>query len=174
MNRQHSLARAVESTIEFTARYLQGFGDTTHTRQGMDLPNHVAWNLGHCALTMHRVADMLDGQSIPESDFILNAAECDHDRFATEAVSFGSQPIDDPAAYPRFRRCEEIYTAACRRLVEAVRVCDDSRLDDIVSWGGGETTLHDLIVRMVFHNGMHCGQITDLRRALHMGSIVNR
>lgn len=42
-----------------------------------------------------------------------------------------------------------------------------------VTWGRGETTARDLLVRMVFHNGMHTGQIVDLRRALGMPG-VNR
>jgi hypothetical protein len=40
-----------------------------------------------------------------------------------------------------------------------------------VAWGSGQTSVASLLTRMVFHNGMHCGQIADLRRALEMKSI---
>lgn len=64
-----------------------------------------------------------------------------------------------------------IFDAACDRLAGAACGVPDGRLDDRVKWGAGEVTLESLVLRMIFHNGTHCGQITDLRRALGVGSI---
>ena len=46
------------------------------------------------------------------------------------------------------------------------------QLHETVSWGGGTTTKRDLAVRMAFHNGVHTGQIIDLRRALGMPRLI--
>jgi len=179
MSPRDMLAESVLSTKTLLARYLAGFDESTATRQAPSLPNHVAWSLGHCALTMHRVAHMFAAEpvsaaQIPESDFITgDGTRGDADRFDTESVSFGSKPVDDPRLYPTLARSAQIYDAACDRLAAAIRATDESQLDRKVKWGasGLETPLWSLAMRMVFHNGMHTGQIADLRRGLGFKSI---
>lgn len=172
MTRGEMLARTVCDSGELLRRYLAGFDDSNCTTQAPGLPNHVAWCLGHCALTMHRAAERLDGQALPEADFIERADRGDARRFGTESVSFDSQPTDDPQRYPGLARSTAIFNAACERLAHAARTIEDSRLDQTARWGRAETPLCSLISRMVFHNGTHCGQIVDLRRALRLGSIL--
>jgi hypothetical protein len=86
-------------------------------------------------------------------------------------VCFGSTPVTDARVYPTAARCVEIFEAAIARVAGAIRGCDEGRLDGMVKWGARESVLWTLAVRMVFHNGTHCGQLADLRRALGMGSI---
>jgi hypothetical protein len=180
MTRRDLLADAILSCKTLTARYLVGFDDTNHTRQAPSLPNHVAWSLGHCALTMHRAAEKLDGKGLPRTEFVSGPVGVEtvstHSvvppgAFNTEAVSFGSKPVDDPRLYPPFLRCGEIYNAACDRLAAAIRAADEAKLDVPAKWGQGEIPLHALMTRMIFHNGAHVGQIADLRRALNFRSI---
>jgi hypothetical protein len=171
MNRGEILARGVADSRALLARYLGGFDDSNHTAQAPSLPNHVAWCLGHCALTMHRAAERLDGQPLPESQFILRSDRGDGDRYGAESVSFASQPVGDRAFYPGLTCCMAIFDAACDRLANAAFSAPDAKLDERTKWGAGETTLESLVMRMIFHNGTHCGQITDLRRALKIGSI---
>lgn len=187
MDRRETLAESVLSTKTLLARYLVGFDDSNHTTQAPKLPNHVAWTLGHLALTMHRVAEKLDGKAPPPGDF-LPAGAMGHgapgvaervspmsvvplDAYDSETVAFASKPVDDPRAYPSFTRCGQIYNAACDRLAAAARHADDATLDRLVKWGAGETPLWLLVMRMVFHNGAHTGQIADLRRALGFKSV---
>lgn len=175
MQRREALAEGILACRTLTRRYLAGFNETNHVSQAPGAPNHVAWCLGHCALTMHRVAEKLDGRSIPPEDFIgVNKVE-DTPRFGgkfdPESVAFGSSPIDDAMGYPMFSRCVDIYETACHRLAEAVRHCDEPRLDHKAKWGQSELHLWEMVLRMIFHNGHHTGQIADLRRALGMGSI---
>ena len=40
-------------------------------------------------------------------------------------------------------------------------------------WGAIQIAGWQVIMRMVFHNGMHTGQIADTRRALRMKSIFS-
>lgn len=180
------LADAVLETKTLLGRYLKGFAETPDggTRQAPGLPNHVSWSLGHLALTMHRVAEMLDHRPLPESDFVGPspgatqgkpdpAARGDARRFHADSVAFASQPTADTTRYPGAARAVEIFHAACDRLASAVRGASDADLSRKVKWGPGEQTVLSLIPRMIFHNGMHAGQIADLRRGLSMGSIFS-
>jgi hypothetical protein len=171
MQTQAVLADAVLSCKQLMGRYLVGFTDETHTAQAPGLPNHVAWCLGHCALTMHRVAERLDGRPIPQSDFQTASVEPRPARFEAESVAFGSRPQGDAARYPSLARCVEIFHSACDRLAEGLRQASEAKLTEPFTWGPVETTLLGLASRMMFHNGMHTGQIADLRRALGMKSI---
>jgi hypothetical protein len=172
MTRAGLLSRAVESSKPLLTRYLAGFDDSNHTVQAANLPNHCAWTLGHVALTLHRAAEHARGGELPLTNFHTTA---DHPRplatFYTESVAFGSIPRADPSAYPRFERCREVFESECDLLASVVRDLDDASLDRPLKWGTSRTTVGDLVVRMVFHTGIHAGQLSDLRRALGMGSV---
>lgn len=173
--RQELLAEGVLSTKALVSRYLAGFNDVTSVRQTPDLPNHTSWQLGHMALTMHRVAGMLDGGPLPASDFVLgDGARGSRDLgvFDTEAVCFGSRPEERHDRFPKLDRSVAIYNAAVDRLAAAIRAVPDGRLDETVPWGqGNQIPVSMLVVRMVFHNGFHAGQISDMRRALGFRSV---
>ena len=107
----------VRQSRDLLVRYFRGFDDSNRTRQAANLPNHIAWTLGHLAITMHRTAERIDGQELPTSEFLTaDGRGGDANRFDTEAVSFGSTPIDDPAIYPTWSRCLAIFDAAINRL----------------------------------------------------------
>lgn len=182
MNRQQVLAESVLATKTLVARYLVGFDDSNHTAVAPALPNHVAWTLGHLALTMHRVAEKLDGKPLPRTDFTPPGKGAERvsphsvvplDAYDPDSVAFGSTPVPDARLYPSFPRCGQIFNGACDRLATAVERVPDAALDGSVKWGAGETQLWSLIMRMVFHNGAHTGQIADLRRALNFRSIFS-
>jgi hypothetical protein len=168
MNTQAALADAVLASKPLASRYFAGFTDENHTTQAPGLPNHLAWTLGHLALTMHRVAEMFDGGPFPARDLAVAPTP---GAFLNEDVAFGSAPTSDPKRYPSLARCVQIFDAACDRLAAAVRAASDAKLDETRPWGKGQSTLREIAARMVFHNGMHTGQIADLRRALHFKSI---
>jgi len=169
MTANEMLAQAVLSSKELLTRYLAGFMDENRTKQVPGLPNHAVWSLGHCALTMHRAAERIDGSPPPSSDFTTGDAP---DAFNPESVAFNSTPVDDPSRYPMLARGRAIYEAACDRLAQTVRDADDATLDRMTPWGASEISLRLLVARVVFHNGTHAGQITDLRRAIGMDRIL--
>lgn len=177
-DRREIIAQGVEGCKLWTGRYLIGFDDANCTRQPTNLPNHVAWSLGHCAHTMHRVAGMFDGHGIPEGDFAAGAPDeggPSHrrpTRFWIETIAFNSTPTDDAKVYPGMARSAEVYNAACDRLAGAIRAAADEKLDETVQWGIGPITLGVLCLRMIFHNGDHTGQILDTRRALNMPRVI--
>jgi hypothetical protein len=170
-----ALAECVLESGPLLTRFLDGFDDRTRTTQAPGLPNHVIWQLGHCALTMHRAADRLEGakdhQALPTDQFVVGDGTAgDPARFDTESVAFGSEPIDNPRLYPRLKRGADIFGLSARRLAEVVYQLDGDLNDErhAVAWGGQKLTRARLICRVVFHNGTHAGQILDLRRALGM------
>jgi hypothetical protein len=175
MTPQEALSSSFTSCKLLTSRYLSGFNSLTHTRQAAGLPNHVAWCLGHAALTMHRAAAHFDGGPVPESDFSPSPCTPASDDpafcFFLDSIALGSSPVGDPAVYPSFERCTQVYEMACDRLAAAVLAATPSALERKVAWGSVELPLIQLIPRIIFHNGMHTGQIADLRRALGMPSI---
>lgn len=169
--RQNMLADAIIAGKALVIRFLPGFDDSNHTRQATGLPNHLAWCLGHLALTMARTAERLDGVPPAESDFIAGTRG-DRERFGIESVSFNSTPADDPGNYPTFARCVQIFENACDRLAAAARAASDSKLDSMTKWGATDIPLWNAVARMLFHNGTHTGQIIDLRRALGFGRVL--
>lgn len=178
MRPQDVIAQSLVASKQNFARYLAGFDDSNQTRQAPHLPNHAAWNLGHCALTMHRARQRIaPGSVLPDSDFIGGGTAHgggDARRFAVESVSFGSSPVDDRAAYPGFARGVEIFEHACEALAQTMLALPDAELEQLVEWGSGtHLPKHQMAMRMVGHNGMHAGQIADLRRALGFKSIFS-
>jgi hypothetical protein len=75
MTRRDTIAEAILASRTLFNRYLAGFDDSNHTKQGPHLPNHVAWCLGHCALTLHRGVERINHEPIPESDFYSPPAD---------------------------------------------------------------------------------------------------
>lgn len=172
MTRQQLLAASIRESRMLLMRYAKGFDDTNHTAQPPNLPNHFAWSMGHMALTMHRIAEKVDGKPLPETDFIKSTgAGGSAQRFDTESISMGSTPKPDASLYPIAARCVEIFSRAIDRCAAAFESATDQQLDAPTKWGQIEVPTWSTGVRMVFHNGLHTGQFADLRRVLGMGSI---
>ena len=170
MTQQQLSAESVRQSKEWLTRYLKGFDDTNYTKQAPGLPNHVAWTLGHLALTMNRIAERLGGPGVPESDFAKGARG--GDRFDPDEVGFGSKPVADPSQYPAMARCVAVFDAATERLATTVANASDARLDAPTKFGKTDVSAWTAATLMAFHNGVHCGQIVDLRRALGLGGIL--
>ena len=168
-----ALAIAIESTEGLLLRFLEDVEDDARTAQAAGLPNHFIWTLGHCAMTMHKLASKIDGQLPPDSDFIQGAGTGgDPERFDTQAVCKGSSPAPEASLYPNMERGRAIYSKACHRLAGAVRGLDPGALKATRDWNGTPIPLLDLVLRVSFHNGVHAGQVLDLRRALNMPRII--
>lgn len=168
-----TLAAVVRSTTPLLVRFLAGFDGRAGVRQAPGLPNHAVWCLGHCALTMHRLASRLDGGPLPEDAFVSGDGRGgDAERFDTESVSYASTPEDEASRYPGPARARVIFEAAAARLASAVASATPERLGEGMRWGDAEHPIGELVARVVFHNGTHAGQIVDLRRALGMPGVI--
>ena len=170
------LAEIILSNKALVTRYLAGFDDASALAQPPGLPNHAIWNLGHLALTMHRVAAMLDGQALPASDFVTTGTKRGsraRGHFDTDSVAFGSSPAASADDFPTLARAIEIFSAAVDRLAAAASNASDADLDKPFPWGHPSSPFkwYVLAARMLFHNGFHTGQIADTRRALAFKSV---
>lgn len=172
MTRRETLAECVIQSRGLMMRYVAGFTDATRTVTAPNLPNHLAWILGHCAMTMHRAAAKIDGRAALDEGFVVDDTRGDGNRFGTESVAFGSDPTNSEVNWPPLGRCVEIFSLACDRLARALIASDEAKLDEFTPFFGGVSLPRwNVAPRMVFHNGTHCGQLADLRRALGMPSI---
>ena len=167
MRRQDLLAEAVLLTKPLVARLLTGFDDSNATRQAANLPNHAAWCLGHMSFVMNRLAEKLDGRGFDDTQF-NPGPKGDARRFGIESVAVRSEPVQDATIYPTLARCTEIFDAACDRVATGAANASDATLDQFVPWGTIEAPLWTLVMRMPFHNGLHAGQIADMRRGQGM------
>ena len=175
MSRQQTYAQAVREIAFLSGRYFAGFDDSNHTRQAPGLPNHFAWNLGHLAYILHRCAEKFDGKPLPESEFIVGGEPTgggDARRFATKSVSMGSVPTASPKDYPGCARCVEIFNGAVERCASAFEGASDAALDADTAWGAATIKGWQFGPRMVWHAGMHTGEIADLRRAMGMARLI--
>src|SRR3954467_13051394 len=105
MRQQDLIAEAVLGCKPLVGRYFAGFTDENHTAQPPGLPNHLAWSLGHLALTMHRAAEKIDSGPVPTADFRSGGDAPSPSApppawFRTEDVAFGSTPTGDRFHYP--------------------------------------------------------------------------
>ena len=154
-----ALAESIKSTEGLLVRFLEGFNDGNAAAQSASLPNHAAWSLGHLALTMHRAAERIGDRTLPLS-------------WKPEPYAFGSTPTAARGDYPPLEELVQRYRRSLSALADAVRGAGDEGLQRTVTWGGTTTTARDLALRMVFHNGLHCGQIVDMRRALGLPHVI--
>lgn len=170
MTRSQTLAGVLRESHTLLVRYLEGFDASNCLATAPALPNHVTWTLGHLALTLYRTAWKIDSVEPPQSVFVEGPVG-DSLRFGTESVAFGSRPKADASIYPPFDRCRQIFDDSVDRVCWAFGNAADADLDRPVAWGKVMVPAWSMAARMAFHNGTHCGQIADLRRALGMKSI---
>ncbi|HVP10897.1 MAG TPA: DinB family protein [Phycisphaerae bacterium] len=171
MTVQETLADAVLSCKGLAARFLPGFTEANRTAQAEHLPNHVMWTLGHVSLYLHDAAGRIDGRSRPESDFGPSTGRS-VDRYSDDAIGFNSKPVNDPSRYPTLARGVAIFNAACDRLAAVVSKADDATLAKKIDWFGMQIPLASLVTRVMFHVGVHTGEILDLRRALGFDRVL--
>ncbi len=171
----HLLAHNILQCESLFERFLAGFDDSNRTKQAPAIPNHLAWTLGHLALTAHRCTHRVNGSNepgeLPAAAFVMGERG-DATRFATESVAFGSTPTDEPDRYPSLERSIEIMHDAHRALADALRNASQHALARPTPWGGGHASVSDLALRMGFHIATHAGQIIDLRRGLGFERIM--
>jgi hypothetical protein len=160
MSGDDSLAEAVGGIAPLLTRYLAGFDDSNATKQAPGLPNHALWSLGHLALYNHRAAEKILDRTIDLT-------------WDPEPFAFNSQPVGDRATYPPLTEMVKRYEASVALLADAARQAGREGLNRQVTWGRGvPATARELLLRMIFHNGTHCGQIIDLRRALGLPRVI--
>ena len=106
-----------------------------------------------------------------ESDFGPDAGK-GRGRYTDSAIGFDSKPVNDPAEVSDAGPGRGDFDAACDRLAAAVRGANDATLAKKIDWMGMQIPLAQLVTRVMFHVGVHTGEILDLRRALGFDRVL--
>lgn len=147
---------------EMTAKLANSVPADRLTWQCSPADNHVLWSIGHLATTYAWLASLLDGKPIDLP------GEFD------KLFGYKSIPVNKPEQYPQAEVVRQHHEAAYRRFTEiAQRLSDQDALKPTVgdSHGFAKTRL-DVVQRAIWHEGWHQGQISTLRRAMGLPSIM--
>ena len=124
--------------------------------------NHLAWTLGHQALSRAWFASSISGVMPPIPESYKNL-------FGTN-----SRPSPDPAMYPPLDQLRAAYRTSLDALIAAAESLKDSDLAKPAHGdsGGWLTTRLDAVLKAAWHEGWHGGQIATLRRGLGLPPVM--
>ena len=163
-----TLALMIRGSAPLLLRFLRGFDEGNRALQRPGMPNHPIWILGHTAFTMARFGHLIGGPVPNQKDFVpedgSDGAQDSSIRFRADDVMKDSMPVSDPDFYPSLARGQEIFSRAVEELACILESLSADRLKDTVLWNGDPLRIDALAIRLCFHNGLHAGQLTDLRR----------
>jgi hypothetical protein len=125
--------------------------------------NHPAWILGHVSLYHLLVPKLLAGESFidPADDPLFGFK--------------GRGPLDDPAAYGSKASQVERFTAGHELAAQALlsaKPTDFTRPPSLARWAKDYPTVEFMLPDLIiFHEGMHIGQISIWRRAAGLAAV---
>jgi hypothetical protein len=124
--------------------------------------NHALWTIGHLATTYQWLASLLDGTWAPLPDN-YNAL-----------FGMGSKPLPDAAAYPPVSEVRSHLDRMYGRFAElAARIRPaDAGKPTVGDSHGFCRDRADVLYKAAWHEGWHSGQLSSLRRALGLKSIM--
>ena len=118
--------------------------------------NHALWIIGHLTAGDDFFAGMLDGQGkkLPQ-------------QYET-AFGMGSKISNDPAAYPPVAEVKQHFAITHERFVQAYQAASEAALAEPLpeEMGGFVPDKLSLPMGLAFHEGLHTGQLTVIRRSL--------
>lgn len=153
---------ALKFARTYTDKLVDGFAEDQRCYQPAMTDNHLMWTLGHLALTNQWFAGALDGRpnTCPES---YNAL-----------FGYGSKPNPDPSVYPPFQEVREQYEATYNRFIKAAEAMKEADMlaSAIEATGGFCKDKGELLEKAIWHEGWHSGQISSLRRAIGLPTVM--
>ncbi|HWB19563.1 MAG TPA: DinB family protein [Phycisphaerales bacterium] len=141
---------------------LKDFPADKATFQPFKTDNHAMWILGHLALTDHWFLSILKNVA-PNAAIPKAPPENWNKLFGHKSV-----PTPSASAYPSFSEVRAAADAAHNALVKALAsLSHDQRVQHFGEAGGGFVAdANDLIIKSIWHDGWHAGQLASIRRAL--------
>lgn len=158
----NQLLESFRFTAKFADAQLEGLPDEHALAQLPGADNHKAWTLGHQAISRAWFASSIGGDmpKMPDSYTAL---------FGT-----ASKPTSDPGLYPPLDELRANYRVAFDAVVKAIESLTDADLHKPAHGdsGGFITSRLDAVVKAVWHEGWHGGQIATLRRGLGLPPLM--
>ncbi len=155
-NKQYSV-ELLKFVRGVTTSMLKNFPDDKVAFQPAPTDNHLLWILGHLAHTTDWFASLLDGKDAGGTPKTYGAL-----------FDSKSKPKADRKAYPPLSELRKEFERSFNRLVAAVEASSDADLAKPApgDTGGFVSTRLDAVMKCVWHEGWHTGQLGSLRRAL--------
>lgn len=128
------------------------------TFQPVPKTNHVLWVLGHNAVT-----DDYFRKTFAGGDAIV-------DESWSGLFGMGSEPVDDPSKYPSADELKSAMEATRAKLIDAFAEMDEQKLLSALpeDWSSFAPTHATLMGAIAWHEGLHAGQLSAIRRALNI------
>jgi hypothetical protein len=125
--------------------------------------NHAVWTMGHLAMTYMWLVTMFDPSKAPALPDSYNGL-----------FGMGSTPSSEPSNYPPHAQVRQHYDACFAAFLRCVEDLKESDLyAPCASESGGFCSCKiDAAMKGAWHDGWHAGQLSDLRRALKLPSIM--
>ena len=159
MNAKEHAITVVMFARRMTDQLLEDIPEDKLLHQPVEGGNHALWVMGHLASADDMFAGLYDGgqTKLPES--------------YKKLFGMGSTPTNDAAAYPPVAEVRQHYAAARQRLLDAARAADDSVLNSPLpdDFGDFAPDKLGLLISLPWHEGLHAGQITMVRKSLGIG-----
>jgi uncharacterized damage-inducible protein DinB len=151
--------RILEFARRNTLAFLEEIPEDKWCYQPFEGANHVAWILGHLAQSdNYFVTQLADRPNVmpPAWD---------------ELFGMGSRPTSDRARYPAPSELRDILRARREELITWVRGLPEKKLEAPLpeDWHPFAPTYGSLPDAIAWHEGLHAGQLTAIRKSLGIG-----
>lgn len=163
MSQKSRLLNQLNSARSFSNKLLKDFETpASWTHQLHQGGNHALWFAGHMGTT---------------DNFMLSLVRPDlceaNDQYGT-LFGLGSQPSEDPSSYPSVESVLGFMVDRREKLLQALEEMSDEQLAQATPDGAPEFMPDNASVfeTAVWHEGLHSGQISLIRRSLGFDPIV--
>lgn len=143
-----------------TAAQLKAWPAEKLCAQTIGNPNHALWTAGHMATGYRWWTSIIGGKPHPLSEDF------------EKAFGYGSTPHGDASKYPSFDEVMRQHDAAFAALMDGVASLDASAMHESTAekTGGFCKDRLDAILKCVWHEGWHQGQLSLLKKGLGIGA----
>ncbi len=146
----------------WTMSFLRGIPEDRYTWQPWAGANHVTWTLGHLMVTDNWILKTLGG------------ADRDPDGRLAAIYGMGSRPEPDAA---RYLPPEELKRAMAAARQELLQFAEQMSEEELLRPNEGDLQRFapdrvGMLYSLAWHEGMHGGQLTAIRKALGLPPII--
>ncbi len=151
----------------FTTKMADGWPADRVAFQTAPTDNHLLWTLGHLATTYAWFTGLLTGSMGSGPAAALPASY-------TELFGYKSTPKPGAAAYPPVAEVKAHMNATYAQFLAALKATPEADLAKpcAMDTGGFASTRMDAVMKGVWHDGWHQGQLSSLRRALSLPPVM--
>lgn len=151
----------------FTNKMVESWPADKAVYQSAPTDNHLMWTVGHLATTYGWLVGLLTGSSKSGAAGALPANYND-------LFGYKSSPKANASDYPSLSEVRHHMDATYAQMLAALRAMPESDLGKpcAMDSGGFASSNLDAILKACWHDGWHQGQLSNLRRALGLPSVM--